>query len=35
MTRDEASSVIQRQYRKNKEGKKKKKVAHAITRDIL
>ena len=42
MTREEASSVIQRQYRKNKEdakgersAQKKKKEAQAITKDIL
>jgi hypothetical protein len=35
MTREEASSVIQRQYRKNKEEQKKQKEAQAIASDIL
>lgn len=35
MTRDEASSIIQKQYRKNKEEQKKKKEAEAIASDIL
>ncbi len=35
MTRNEASSVIQKQYRKNKEEQKKKKEAQAIATDIL
>jgi hypothetical protein len=35
MTREEASSIIQKQYRKNKEEQKKKKEAQAIASDIL
>ena len=35
MTREEASSVIQKQYRKNKQEQKKKKEAQAIANDIL
>jgi hypothetical protein len=35
MTREEASSVIQRQYRKNKEEQKKKKETQSIVNDIL
>jgi hypothetical protein len=35
MTREEASSVIQRQYRKNKEEQKKKQEAQAIANNIL
>jgi hypothetical protein len=35
MTREEASSIIQKQYRKNKEEQKKQKEAQAIASDIL
>ena len=35
MTREEASSIIQKQYRKNKEEQKKQKEARAIASDIL
>ena len=35
MTRDEASTIIQKQYRKNKEEQKKKKETQAIASDIL
>ena len=35
MTRDEASSIIQKQYRKNKEEQKKKKETQSIVNDIL
>ena len=35
MTREQASSIIQKQYRKNKEEQKKQKEAQAIASDIL